>query len=280
MPLFFDDLDPDIRAILLAQIRNLWTHTSTAIEGNTLSLGDTAFLLDEGLTVSGKPLKDHQEVVGHARAIEIVYELINRGAGAEAVVDEDLFTLHRAIQAEVVLDIYQPVGKWKNEPNFTTFIGLDGKQQWREYPKPKNIPKLMNEWLALLNQPLSPESMTPSRLADHYADLHLSFVTIHPFFDGNGRMARLLANVPILRMGYPPIVIPTECRKQYKEVLSGYQEQIPDLSDLRSIQDLPDNEKKMEFRQLCHNFWKSTIDLVTQARIMQDKRRKESIQDQ
>ncbi len=61
-------LDEDIRLALLRQVRDLWTHSSTAIEGNTLTLGETKFVLEEGLTISGKPLKDHQEVVGQARA--------------------------------------------------------------------------------------------------------------------------------------------------------------------------------------------------------------------
>lgn len=75
---FLQNLDNDIRDALLIQLRNLWTHTSTAIEGNTLTLGETAFVLEEGLTISGKPLKDHEEVVGHARAIDLVYDLIRR----------------------------------------------------------------------------------------------------------------------------------------------------------------------------------------------------------
>jgi len=153
MSLFFANLDPDVRAILLAQICNLWTHTSTAIEGNTLTLGDTAFLLEEGLTVGGKPLKDHQEVVGHARAIDLLYDLLERGGDAGAVTEEDLFILHRAVQTEVVLDIYQPVGQWKNEQNFTSFVGTDNRQHWREYPRPANAPQLMQEWLESLNFP-------------------------------------------------------------------------------------------------------------------------------
>ena len=66
---FFQNLDLDLKAALKAQLHDLWTHTSTALEGNALTLGETKFVIEEGLTVSGKPLKDHQEVVGHARAI-------------------------------------------------------------------------------------------------------------------------------------------------------------------------------------------------------------------
>jgi len=78
MLIFFKILDSDLQKALLVQLRNLWTHTSTAIEGNTLTLGETAFVLEEGLTVSGKPLKDHEEVVAHARTIDRVYDLLEK----------------------------------------------------------------------------------------------------------------------------------------------------------------------------------------------------------
>jgi hypothetical protein len=66
-------LDGDIRGAMLCQIRDLWTHGSTALEGNTLTPGETKLVIEEGLTVSRKPLNDHQEVVGHARAIDLIY---------------------------------------------------------------------------------------------------------------------------------------------------------------------------------------------------------------
>ncbi|CAB1065103.1 hypothetical protein D1BOALGB6SA_9900 [Olavius sp. associated proteobacterium Delta 1] len=87
---FFQHLDSDIKTALKAQLRDLWTHTSTAIEGNTLTLGETKFVIEEGLTVAGKPLKDHHEVVGHARAIELIYDMV----GKTEIEDTDLFELH------------------------------------------------------------------------------------------------------------------------------------------------------------------------------------------
>ena len=70
MKLYFEN--ESRRIALLAQLRDLWTHYSTAVEGNTLTLGDTHFVLEQGLTISKKPIKDHQEVIGHARAIDIL----------------------------------------------------------------------------------------------------------------------------------------------------------------------------------------------------------------
>lgn len=269
---FYDGLDPDIKAILLAQIRNLWTHSSTALEGNTLSLGDTAFLLEEGLTISGKPLKDHEEVIGHARAIDLVYGLLDRNGDTRPITEEDLFILHRAIQTGMVTDIYHPIGKWKNEPNFTNFVGKDNRQHWREYPRPEHVPQLMQEWLQVLNGPLRETSAATQRMAGQYADLHLTFVTIHPFCDGNGRMARLLANIPLLRMGFPPIVIPIESRQRYKQVLSDYQETVTDLAGLRHLDALLENAQRQAFRDLSYGFWEQTLTLVDQARAMQQEK--------
>lgn len=268
MPHFYDDLDPDVRTILLAQIRNLWTHASTAIEGNRLSLGDTAFLLDEGLTISGKPLKDHQEVVGHARAIDLIYGLLERSG---SIHENDLFDLHRAVQTEIVVDIYRPVGKWKNEPNFTSYVGKDDKQHWREYPRPGNIQQLMAEWLKHLNADQE-EPPSTQAISDRYADLHLEFVTVHPFFDGNGRMARLLANLPVLKAGFPPIVVPAEARQAYLKTISDYQETIPHLAGLTHLDELPENPQRQRFRQLCAGFWEQTLDLVEAARAVQQEK--------
>ena len=102
----------------MAQLRDLWTHSSTAIEGNTLTLGETKFVIEEALTVSGKPLKDHQEVVGHARAIDLIYVMV----GKAEINDTDLFELHKAIITQAVVDVYKPVGGWKKEPNGYRYI--------------------------------------------------------------------------------------------------------------------------------------------------------------
>lgn len=78
-----------------------------------------------------------------------------------------------------------------------------------------------------------------------YAGLHLDFVTIRPFFDGNGRVARLIANLPVLRSGFPPIVVPTEARQEYKRSISDYQTTIPELEGLETLSDLPDNLERV-----------------------------------
>jgi Fic family protein len=267
---FYDQLDEDIKNILLAQIRNVWTHHSTSLEGNSLTLGETDFILEEGLTIQGKPLKDHNEIFGHAKAIERIYGLLST---SENITKQDLFKLHETVLTERVLDIYQPVGKWKVQSNFTNYTDKDNKQQWREYPAPQKTDGLMSQWLARLNNSLT-TVQTQDEAACAYADLHLSFVTIHPFFDGNGRMTRLLANLPVLKSGFPPIVVPQEDRYRYKQCLSDYQNTVENLADIGDLAQLPVNIEKQRFVELCKGYWSETIELLDQATAMQQKRLK------
>ncbi len=108
-------------------------------------------------------------------------------------------------------------------------------------------------------------------------DLHLEFVCIHPFADGNGRMARLLSNVPILRSGLPPIVVPKEARREYIKTLSDYQQTVPNLADLKQLSDLPNNPQRERFHTLCKGFWKPIMELLQEAKKKQlerDRRKK------
>ena len=256
---FLKNLYSDLKSALKAQLRDLWTHTSTAIEGNTLTLGETKFVIEEGLTVSGKPLKDHHEVVGHARAIDLVYDLI----GKDEIKDTDLFDLHRAVMTQIVIDVYKPVGGWKKEPNGTYFFNEDtDKQDFFEYAKPEDTPVLMAKWLKEFNQRNSAKHSREKALGAYVA-LHVSLVNIHPFFDGNGRMARLVSNIPVLKSGHPPIVIPSERRRDYINMLVKYQLDAG----------IPKADKKIvlpgksfdAFKAFCSESWGKSLDLVDRA---------------
>jgi len=264
---FLKNLDKDLQKALMVQLRNLWTHTSTAIEGNTLTLGETAFVLEEGLTISGKPLKDHEEVVGHARAIDLVYELVEGGA---VFSEEQLFSLHKAVQTQQVVDVYKPVGAWKKEPNSTVAV-VGGKQIVFDYALPDDVPELMKRWFGLYGDLAGYVPPGESRQAlDAYVRLHVSFVRIHPFFDGNGRMARLIANIPILKAGLPPIIIPKEKRKQYIDALSEYHAaagQIQKGGDLLACPDALET-----FAKFCEQAWEASLSLVKEIRQMQENR--------
>ncbi|MBI9085878.1 MAG: Fic family protein [Desulfobacterales bacterium] len=264
---FLKGLDNDIRQALRIQLRDLWTHTSTAIEGNTLTLGETAFVLKEGLTVSGKPLKDHQEVVGHARAIDLIYDCL---AKEETFSETTLFALHKAVQTEVVVDVYKPVGRWKNEPNSTVGV-VDGKQVIFEYGRPADVPLLMEAWFELyhdLVQAIQPED--DQQALNAYVRLHMGFVRIHPFFDGNGRLARLIANLPVLKTGLPPIIIPREQRKAYIDALSAYHFSVGQIRPGNEL--VPETMELRPIIEFCKEAWKASLTLVDEAREKQNNR--------
>jgi len=256
--LFFEGLSPDIRNALVKQIAAIWTHDSTAIEGNTLTLGETVKVLELGLTINGKPLRDHQEIYGHAQAIELIYRMIHQPAVAE----KDLFELHRAVMDKSAVDIMNPVGGWKQDFNGTTGV-IHGKSVYMEYASPLDVPHLMTRWMQDFNRTLDKAGKQVEAVA-LYTRAHISFVRIHPFFDGNGRMARLIANLPVLRGGYPPIVIPREKRIEYIDLLWEYQNAVGRIK--RGSQLLPRHPVIGRFEALIRDEWRVTATLVEDAR--------------
>ncbi len=120
-----------------------------------------------------------------------------------------------------------------------------------DYATPSDVPVLMKEWLVMLNNALA--------LA-MYSDLHLAFVRIHPFADGNGRMARLVSNLPILKSGLPPVLIDRNRRREYLMALSAYDIEVGCAKKGFAL--LPDSDLKNGFTNFCSECWQASIDLV------------------
>lgn len=176
------------------------TYTSNAIEGNTLTLRETAELIEHGITVGGKPLRDHLEAVDHYNALLWMREL----AAKETLLDENTVKeLHRRIVFRSQPDIG---GVYSTLPR-----RIAGSQAI--FPNPAKIPRLMQDFGERLS------------LAGHEAvesfKAHFDLVAIHPFSDGNGRTARLLMNLMLLRGGYPPVAVRPEERKTYLDTLEN-----------------------------------------------------------
>jgi len=261
---FLDGLSDDIKKNLLEELRALWTHASTSIEGNTLSLGETAFVLGEGLTIKGKPLKDHRDVQGHARAVDLVISLLDR----DEYTRQDLFDLHRLVINEQILDAFKPVGGWKKE-NSSTSVTVDERQAIIEFSNFWDVPSLMSGWLALLNKEVALKE--PDGVLRSYARLHLSFMSVHPFYDGNGRVARLVSNFPCLKAGFPPIIIEKERRFEYISALARYQLKNGVPGPKTAI--ITENEELEGFVEVCRPGWEKTQSLVDQAHELQRTRK-------
>jgi Fic family protein len=261
--LFYEGLPADLRDQLLKRFAAEWTHESTAIEGNTLTLGETVKILELGLTIGGKPLRDHQEVYGHARSIDLIYEMVGR-----ALTREDLFALHRAVMPLSAVDSLNPVGDWKKDFNGTTGV-VDGKSIYMEYAAPVDVPRLMDRWLTDFNKTRSINGSAQAVAA--YVRTHMVFVRIHPFFDGNGRMARLIANLPVLSAGFPPILVPVSRRADYIDLLWRYQNAVGRIG--RGSRLLPPHPTLREFESLLLEEWKKSTSIVEEARQLHTQRR-------
>jgi Fic family protein len=170
------------------------TFTSNAIEGNTLTLRETAEVIEHGVTVGGKPLRDHLEALDHYDAVQWMRGL----ASGTGPVDETVICeLHRRIVARSRPDI---AGVYATLPR-----RVAGSPAI--FPHPAKIPDLMAELGAWLSSPLPSAAVA--------FDAHFRLTAIHPFADGNGRTARLLMNLILLRAGYPPVPIRPEDRADY-----------------------------------------------------------------
>ncbi len=162
-------------------------------------------------------------------------------------------------------DIYKPQGAWKLEPNFTTAVNSDGQQETIEYARPIDVPHLMGRFIEELNA-VDLATVNPANAHLVYARFHMAFVHIHPFWDGNGRRARLVANFPILRAGLPPLTIPNERRRQYIEILADYQLKVGRLTATTGL--IPEPTLLHPFAEFCDECFTDIRDLVAAARDM------------
>jgi excisionase family DNA binding protein len=177
-----------------------YTYNSNAIEGSTLTLQETALVL-EGITIDKKPLKDHLEAVGHRDAFLFVQALVQEQAAFTEAVIKQIHTL-------VLMDRPEDRGLYRRIP--VRILGA-----YHEPPEPMVVPELME----ILVAEFSNKKMHPLERA---ALFHLKFEGIHPFVDGNGRTGRLIMNLFLMQNGYPPINVKFTDRKQYYDCFDRY----------------------------------------------------------
>lgn len=184
-------------------------HNSTAIEGNTLTLGETALVLEKGITVEGKPLKDHLEVVGYDAGLSFIKGIVQKPK--EYPLTEDLVgDVHRLMFKKMsgLGEMHDfGIGTYRTIPVFITGS--------RHVPSAtQKVAPLMKALMRYLQSQNG--NMHPVRLA---AAWHFGFTYIHPFVDGNGRVARLLMNLILLRGGFPIAIISMSKRARYMNAL-------------------------------------------------------------
>ncbi len=197
--------------IVVAELKKLYdvqlTYNSNAIEGNTLTQRETALVLESGITIGGKTLREHLEVIGHKDAIDYIETL----AQPETEVGEwEIKQIHNLILQAIAPE---EAGRYRQ---------LDVKAAGTGYVYPPHylLNELMQEFTAWLKA--ASKTMHPLEYA---AEAHLRFVSIHPFRDGNGRTGRLLMNLLLLQAGYPIVVISNQVRKAYIDAIVDAQQE-------------------------------------------------------
>ncbi|MBL7720233.1 MAG: Fic family protein [Flavipsychrobacter sp.] len=186
-----------------------YTYESNRIEGNTLTLQETQLVIEKGLTISGKPLREHLEAINHKEAIDYIKELAD---SKSRLAEYDLKQIHAIVLKSIDK---QNAGCYRNVP-----VMISGSTYVP--PQPYLLSKLMEDYFIFYNENV--DVIHPVVLA---AEMHERLVTIHPFIDGNGRTSRLIMNLILLQHGYPIANIKgdAESRKRYYSSLEKAQMQ-------------------------------------------------------
>lgn len=198
-------LPPEVLKNLDEWFRVELTYTSNAIEGNTLSRRETALVIEEGITVEGKSLREHLEAVNHKEALEFIKDLTRKTK--KDLAEKDILSIHELILSKID---DKNAGRYRKVPVMIAGTNVI-------LPKPQGVPHLMKNfftWLITIQDEHSVKIAT---------DAHYKFVSIHPFIDGNGRVARLLMNLLLIQEGYPPAFIKKQERKRYLDSLEQAQ---------------------------------------------------------
>lgn len=196
-------------------------YTSNNIEGNTLTRKETRLVIEEDITSSSKPFVHYQEAVNHAKAFDYIIDILK---SKTAITENVVLDIHKKLLSGI--DDYN-AGFYRNCP-----VRISGSRVI--LPNPIKVPDLMKEFF---------EKFDNIKGVEDIIKIHLDFVSIHPFSDGNGRCARLLMNLLLMQYGYCPIIIRPRDRKRY----------INSIEKAQLTQDLTDYMKFILSR-LNHSF--------------------------
>ena len=179
-----------------------WTYNSNSIEGNSLSLRETQMVLQEGITIKGKSLREHFETYNHDKAIDYLFSIINDDYVLRSI---DILSLHSLVLRSIEEDFAGRIRNGGVRISGANFVP----------PNANKVSDLLDELIDFVNT--NPLKLNDIELA---AIFHHKLVWIHPFFDGNERTVRLGMNLLLMRCGFPPAIILKNDRKKYYEALN------------------------------------------------------------
>lgn len=195
-----------------------WNYHSNAMEGGTLTLQETRSVMID-ISVKGKPFKDLAEMRGHDN---VVTEIFKMGKGELRLSEKRIKDVHAAIIHEDDPELKKLVGRWKVSDNHV----LNYRGEKFVFTSHSDVAEEMHsliDWLNAQSDKLrskSSEAMHPVLIAFEF---HLRFVSIHPFYDGNGRTSRIFMNLILISFGYPPVVVKESEKDEYNKYLADIQ---------------------------------------------------------
>jgi len=212
------ELDVEVKKRINYKFRLDWNYHSNSMEGNTLTKEETRSVMVGNLTVGGKPYKDVAEMRGHD---DVVREILKIGRGESRLSEKRVKDIHRSIMYEENPKKRSEIGEWKTKNNYV----LNYKEERFDFKSHREVADEMHSLLNFLNAKIDrlnagEKEIHPLEVASNF---HLWFVTIHPFYDGNGRTARLLTNLFLISLGFPPIIIRTDEKEKYNRYLGDIQ---------------------------------------------------------
>lgn len=212
-------LSADIKKKINYKFRLDWNYYSNSMEGNTLTMDETRSVMVGNLTVGGKPIKDVLEMKGHD---DVISKILQIGAGEVRLSETRIREIHQGIMHEEDETKKAQIGRWKEIPNYI----YNYKGERFDFTAPSDVPteihNLLNKTNAAIDAIQQNKKNAPHPL-DVALQFHLDYVRIHPFYDGNGRTARILTNLLLIAFGYPPFWIKTNEKGIYNQYLGDIQ---------------------------------------------------------
>lgn len=210
--------EEDILKKINYKFRLDWNYYSNRMEGGTLTREETRSVMVGNIDVQGKPLKDVIEMNGHDRE---VLDILKMGKGEQRISEKRIKEIHKAIMHEDDTEKKKQIGAWKTDEN--EIINYKGEKI--RFTSPTEVPDAVHAVLNKTNAELdsffgNKKSKHPLEIA---AQFHIDFVTIHPFYDGNGRTTRILTNLILISCGFPPVIIKENKKNSYYQFLADVQ---------------------------------------------------------
>lgn len=215
----YGDWDEVVRKRIAYKFRLDWNYHSQSIEGGTLTRRETRTIMVGQVDVHGKPLKDVLEMTQHN---EVVLEIMAIGKGQKRLSESRIKQIHATIMHEEDPEKRKLLGNWKTQPNEI----FNHKGEKFEFTSPGDVSDEIHDLLNRTNanwDKLDANKTDAAHPVLMALDFHLEFLTIHPFYDGNGRTARILLNLILISFGYPAIIVKNEDKEAYGRYIAEIQ---------------------------------------------------------